>query len=131
MARVTDIDGADGLQALAADLDQAAAKALPEVRKVVQKGALNVKTAWRRRWSGLAHAPRLPYAVTYDSVITPTSVSAEIGPDKNMRQGALGNLVEYGSVNNAPIPGGAPSLREERPRFEKALGDVIEKAVDS
>lgn len=130
MARVVRIDGAHDAELLAADLGQAAAKALPEIRKVLQKGALNIKTDWRRTWTGLAHAPRLPYAITYDTEETATRVIAEIGADKEKRQGALANLIEYGSVNNAPIPGGARALRAEEPRFEKALGDVIEGLTD-
>ncbi len=130
MGRVVSIDGAHGLEILAADLGQAAEDALPEVRRVVQKGALNIKKDWRQAWSGLDHAPRLPYAVTYDTEEKRTSVTAEIGPDKDKRQGALGNLIEYGSVNNAPIPGGAKALRAEEPRYEKALGDVLEGLTD-
>jgi hypothetical protein len=130
MARVVRIDGANGAEILAADLDQAAAKALPEVRKVLQKGALNIKTDWRRAWTGLEHAPALPYAITYDTEETPTRVSAEIGADKEKRQGSLANLIEYGSVNNPPNPAGARALLNEEPRLEKALGDVLEGLTD-
>lgn len=114
----------------AADLDAAAAAAPGEVRKVVQRGALNIKTDWRRRWTGLAHAPRLPYAVTYDTREMPGGASAEIGPDKDKPQGALGNIVEYGTVNNAPIPGGAPALAAEAPRFERALEDLAVRLLE-
>ncbi|MFI2664882.1 hypothetical protein [Micromonospora carbonacea] len=118
------------LHLLAVDLDEAAAAAPGEVRKVVQKGALNIKTDWRRRWTGHPHAPRLPYAVTYDTRETPTGSSAEIGPDKEKTQGALGNLFEFGSVNNAPIPGGIPAAEAEKPRFEKALEDLAVRLLE-
>ncbi|MCX4470452.1 hypothetical protein OOK41_09050 [Micromonospora sp. NBC_01655] len=118
------------LHLLAVDLTEAAAAAPAEVRKVVQKGALNIKTDWRRRWSGHAHAPRLPYAVTYDTRETSAGSTAEIGPDKDKPQGALGNLFEYGSVNNAPIPGGVPAAEAEKPRFEKALEDLAVRLVE-
>ncbi|MEU8186011.1 hypothetical protein [Micromonospora carbonacea] len=118
------------LHLLAVDLDEAAAAAPAEVRKVVQKGALNIKTDWRRRWSGHPHARRLPYAVTYDTKETSTGSSAEIGPDKDKPQGALGNLFEFGSVNNAPIPGGIPAAAAEKPRFEKALEDLAVRLLE-
>lgn len=114
---------------LAADLGIVAAEAIPASRAVTQKGALNIKQGWQRRWSGLSHAPMLAAAVTYDTKMSGMGAMAEIGPDKGRPQGALGNLLEFGSVNNGPIPGGAPSLDEEAPRFEKALSELAEKAL--
>lgn len=120
----------EGLDELIAALDKAG-KTLPEaVRGVVQKGALNIKRDWQERWSGLKHAPALASAVTYDTKVAAAGASAEIGPDKGRRQGALGNLLEFGSVHNGPRPGGLPALEAEAPRFEKALGDLAEKALD-
>lgn len=114
----------------AVDLDEAARGVIPQVRQVVQKGALNIKTGAQRRVSGLAHAPSYPSAITYESREWSTGAEAEIGPDKGRRQGALGNLLEYGSVNNGPIPHIAPATAEELPRFEKAIGDLGVKAVE-
>jgi hypothetical protein len=115
----------DDLRLLVADLGKAEAAAIAEARKVVEKGAVNIKKDWQRRWSGLAHAPALPAAITYDAGYGFGKIEAEIGPDKGRRQGALGNLIEFGSVNNAPIPGGVPALQAEAPRFEKALIDAL------
>ena len=67
LVQITGIDGPDGLQMLVADLAREAKIAPAEARKVVQRGCLNVKTDWRRRWSGYPHAPRLPYAIGYDT----------------------------------------------------------------
>lgn len=128
---VTGIEGPDGLAALAAEYDEAAGIAPAEARKVVQRGALNIKRDWRKAWTGLSHAPRLPYAVGYDTQITPAGAVAEIGPDKDLenKQGALGNLIEYGSVNNAPKPGGAPALKAEEPKFLQALEDLALRSI--
>lgn len=123
------VTGTADLKALAAELDAAARIAPAETRKVVAKGALNIKKDWQDRWSGLKHAPALPSAITYDSHETPTGGWAEIGPDKAKRQGALGNLIEYGSVKNPPRPGGAPALEAERPKFEKALEVVAVQSL--
>ncbi|MET7395619.1 hypothetical protein ABZS66_19225 [Dactylosporangium sp. NPDC005572] len=93
------------------------------------KGALNIKNDWRQRWSGIAHAPALGSAVTFDVFYTLTAVNAEIGPDKQRRQGALANLIEFGSENNAPIPGGLPALQTEEPKFALALEGVPMKLL--
>ena len=118
-----------GDRELLAMLERAQSRALPETGAVVTKGALNVKTDWARRWSGLKHAPAIGRAVSYDVYHWPGSVNAEIGPDKSRRQGALGNLIEYGSVNNAPVPGGIPALEAEAPKFERALSDLGERLL--
>lgn len=113
-----------GLAELTAALSRAEARAVPEVGKVVDRGALNIKRGWADRWQGIAHAPALPAAISYDRYHVPGAVAAEIGPDKDKRQGALGNIIEYGTVNNAPRPGGGPALEDEAPRFQRALGDL-------
>lgn len=119
----------DDLTRLAVDLEASGHKAYVAARGVVAKGANNVKEDWRRRWSGHPTAPALPAAITYDTRDGFTGPTAEIGPDKGKRQGPLGSLFEYGSVNNAPIPGGAPALDLEAPKFEKALADVAERLL--
>lgn len=124
MVQVHGIDGPDGLSMLVADLEREAQIAPAEARKVVQKGCLNIKTDWRGRWSGYPHAPRLPYAIGYDTKQLGGRIEGEVGPDKDKQQGALGNLFEYGSVKNAPIPGGAPALEAEKPKFERAMQDL-------
>jgi len=121
-----------GGDTLIAALDKATSRALPEVIKIVGKGSLNIKNGWRKRWSGHAHIPALPYAINYDVGYTfAGNVASEIGVDKSRRQGPLGNLVEFGSANNAPIPGGLPALREEEPKFVQALADLGVKLLES
>ena len=124
MVTITGIDGPDGLERLVADLAHEAKVAPVEARKVVQKGCLNIKQDWRKRWSGFPHAPRLPYAIGYDTKQLGGRIDGEVGPDKDKPQGSLGNLFAYGSVNNAPIPGPVPALQTEQPKFEKAMQDL-------
>lgn len=124
MFSVSGVDGPDGLKSLMAELEHAAMVAPGEARKVVTKGAVNIKKDWRRRWTGHPHAPALPYSVGFDLAFHGLEAEAEIGPDKDKRQGALGNVFEYGTPNNAPIPGGAPSLEAERPKFEQAMNNL-------
>jgi hypothetical protein len=128
MANSVQFDGHE-LKILAEDLAQAAAAAPKETRQVVAKGALNIKTDARRRITGLAHAPAYPRSITYDSHETPAGSWAEIGPDKEKRQGALGNLLEYGSVKNPPHPHMTPAAEAEEPRFAKAMEDLAVKVL--
>lgn len=116
------------VEQLARSFDPILADAMPKVRAVVQKGALNIKTGAQSRVQGLAHAPAYPSAITYDTKEQGTTAEAEIGPDKNRRQGALGNIINYGSINNPPIPHIEPATDEELPRFEQALENLAVKA---
>jgi hypothetical protein len=112
-------------------LNSASKDALPEGRKVVSRGAVQIKKGMQRRVQGLAHAPAYPRSITYDLKTLGLSVEAEIGPDKARRQGALGNLINYGSVNNAPIPHIEPALDDEQPKYYRALEDLAVKLLDS
>jgi hypothetical protein len=120
------------LTALIDDMEAAAAAATaPVVGKVVEKAALNIKNDARRRAGGLAHAPAYPRSITYDAVrVTRTGAATEVGPDKDKRQGALGNILEYGTRKNAPIPHLAPAAEAEEPRFARALEELAAKAIE-
>ncbi len=124
----------DGLRELIVDLATVPERLMPQVRKVVAKGAVNVKKGWAERWKGHPSLKHLPRAINYDTKGDRTSEEAEIGPDPSRRQGNIAHLiefgnVEYGTVRNAPIPGGVPALAEEEPKFVQALADLGEKAV--
>lgn len=123
--------GADttDLEAWIADLERADAELLDQTEKVVGRGMFNIKRDWKARWTGYAHIPHLPNAINYDVDTKGDTVSGEVGPDKTKRQGPLGNLIEFGSENNAPIPGGLPALAAEEPKFQQALADMLEKLL--
>jgi hypothetical protein len=90
-------DGRD-LAYVVTSIDKASAVAAAETAKVVGRGALNIKNDARRRITGLRHAPRYPYSIDYDLYVTGRGAVADVGPNKSKRQGALGNLLEYGST---------------------------------
>jgi hypothetical protein len=119
----------DGTELLAADLAAAGIRLDVAASAVLAKGALNIKTDWRTNASGLKHAPAYPYSISYDIHAQPGHLEAEIGPDKARPQGALGNLIEFGSAHNAPHLDGARALAAEEPRFYAALEDVCGSAV--
>lgn len=115
---------ADEVYELVQVLGHAAGAAPKAVRAVVQKGALNIKRDAQKRVTGLKHAPAYPRAITYDTHERVMSAWAEIGPDKERRQGPLGNILEHGTVNNAPTPHMGPAAETEEPKFRKALEDL-------
>lgn len=128
------MNGADDLNKLAADLTAAPAKVQLGAVGVVRKGAQNVMTEARQFASGNSHAPHYPRSITWDMLGVGAALSgvigAEIGPDKDRPQGALGNILEYGTSKNAPLPHLGPALDREGPRFVKALEDLAADALD-
>lgn len=118
------------LEAWIADLGKAGDELHDEARQVVSKGALNVKQDWRDRWLGHPHIPELPWAISYDLTHDDdTMITAQIGPDKDKTQGPLGSVIEFGTVNNAPIPGGMPALDAEEPGYVRAVEDLGEQLL--
>ncbi|MFD9124353.1 hypothetical protein [Kitasatospora sp. NPDC059571] len=116
-----------GLEALAADLARAAAEIDSRCRQVVSRGALNIKNDWRANARSTAgrHARLYPLSIGYDLTTVPgAGSSALIGPDKAGPQGALGNLLEYGSVHNPPHNDGGRALLAEEPRFIAAVDQL-------
>jgi hypothetical protein len=115
---------APDLGKLGDDLARAVLAASVQSRAVIKRGAQNIKTDAQKRVTGLAHAPAYPRSITYDSHESVSGPWAEIGPDKNLRQGSLGNLIEYGSRNNSARPHMGPAGEAEEPRLAKALEDL-------
>ena len=118
------------LREWADDLRRAGAEVMDEGEKVVSKGSLNIKNDWRARWSGHERIKHVPAAIGYDIDRDENRIESTIGPDKAMVQAAIANIIEFGSVNNAPIPGGAPALDAEEPGYVRAAADLGEKLLD-
>jgi hypothetical protein len=114
---------ADSLESLAAALMAAAEDIDDVLYEEVKDAAKVIRDDWRAQWAGFKSAPYLSRAVTFDVFRLGGSVSAEIGPDKQRRQGALGNLLEFGSVNNAPRPAGGAALARGAAGVESRLAD--------
>lgn len=112
-----------GLDALTTAIEGSRAVIEREGRAVVSKGALNVKNDWRSNAASSAgrHARLYPSSIGYDIAQSPGVVEAVIGPDKARPQGALGNLLEFGSVHNPPHNDGGRALDAEEPRFAAAV----------
>lgn len=112
----------NGLNQLVVDLERAAKEINDVAETVFEVGANNIKDDARKAISGLPHAPHYPRSITYDVKLGLRGITAEIGPDKNLPQGALGNLLEHGSVNNPPNAHLGPALDREVPAVRRHLG---------
>jgi hypothetical protein len=110
----------------AAELLMSAVEVLPEAAKAVKKAAQTVKDEARANVLQTAptHNAGAHRAITYDEpTVTGTQVGTEVGYDRDLRGGPLGNLLEYGGGGDK-----SPAHRDigravddEEPRFEDAL----------
>lgn len=127
------------LDKLSVDVGDVPAASGKNLFAAVEVGATRIRDTARANAAGMAHAPAFPASITYDigagySLIRETfggggadSITAEIGPDKQRPQGALGNLIEYGSVNNPPQGILHGALQANEADIERG----VEKAIDS
>ena len=118
---------------LAADLMATSLLTLPAAEKITQVAAIKIKKGAQKRIrsaSEAGHIPGYPASITYDTTTKGVSVSAEIGPDKDRNQGPLGNVLEYGTSDTAPIPHLQPALEAEAPIFERLLAEAAVRLVD-
>lgn len=136
MADGATIDSSDFAR-LAADLGKVPPETGEYAAKALEVSARRVRDDWRQNATGLAHAPAFPYSITYDVGSTSGALRgllggagaqdlmAEIGPEKGRAQGALGNLIEFGSVNNPPMGLGHGALQLNEPDFEQGIDRAI------
>lgn len=111
--------------ALSRSIGRASSGLINEARKVVEKGALNIKTETRERVSDHPTWKRLEQKVNYEIV----GLTAEVGYD-DTGQGELAGIAEFGSARHAPHPALIPSAKAEAPRFEEALLTAAAKLVE-
>lgn len=107
-------------------------RARRDARAVVRRGAVNIKRDWRANARSTApkHARLYPGSIGFDfGAYGPDLFMAIIGPDKGGPQGALGNLLEYGSVHNPPHRDGGRALDAEEPRFEAQMALIVDRGL--
>jgi hypothetical protein len=118
-----------GLAELEAYLTQAPAVLADTSAKAAEVTARKIKDSARRRISGRKYLPQYPASITYDLHATAGGVRAEIGPDKALPQGALGNIIEYGTSKNAPIPHLGQALEENADDLVRGLEIAVAHAL--
>lgn len=132
MADGVEIDASD-LSSLSADLGEAKRGTVKNLRKALEFTARGVRDVARQNATGMAHAPAFPYSITYDlkyrEAFGGTSMEAEIGPDKDRAQGALGNLIEFGSVHNPPQGIMHGALQANEADFERGIDRAVNDAM--
>ncbi|MFD6421036.1 hypothetical protein [Streptomyces sp. NPDC060198] len=120
------------IRSLSRHLARVVPQARRDTRAVMMRGALNIKRDWAKnaRASAPKHAPAYPRAIGFDLLaFGPDQLLATIGPDKRMPQGALGNLLEYGSVKNGPHNDGGRALATEIPAFEAQMALIQQRGL--
>jgi len=116
------------LTRLVADLGRAGRQAVKPARELLTKVADEVRDDLRQQARGHATFPHFPRSITVDV----RGLDAEIGPDKQRRQGALGNVLYFGTSRTAPVlehPGQA--LDRAVPGIAARLAQVGEDAIGS
>jgi hypothetical protein len=121
------------VKALADDLGGVGARLRPVMKATISKGALNVKNAAKQAiidQSRGIFVKQYPYSITYDLTVSAgATVTAEIGPDKDLPQGALGNLLEYGTPSKPPFPHLNPALDGEEENTVNWLAKAAEDSI--
>ena len=119
------------VKALATDLGRTTKAVEREADKVLERGALGVKNAMVEdaKSSHSGYAKRFASSISYDRRYGVGRMSYEIGPDKSRPQGALGNLLYFGSKNNAPTLDIEAGLIAEEPKFLSEMGKMLERVV--
>lgn len=118
---------AHGLTELETDLKTAADTVLEQGKRVVGQGCLNIKRQAKSIIRGVSrrgYLPHYPRSISYDVTAGGGVIVGDVGPDRVKLQGGLGRILEYGTVNNSPIPHLSPSLDAEEPRFVHYVGEL-------
>ena len=130
MARVS-IDTRD-VRDLYRDLSKAPGRIQRKADGVLKKGAVKIKSGMRREfrnvrgWRGhRGYYPHIATAIGFDKIVD----GYEIGIDKNGDQGGLGNILAFGTSNNAPVVDHTAALRRETPHVLRELGEAAEESV--
>ena len=120
------------LRKLGVDMERAAAKLVPAVHEVTRKGADNIKNqmvAEATAGSTSGYYRQFPRSISYDMRTTWGAIEYQIGPDKDQPQGALGNILYFGTSKNAPELNLLAPLEAEEPRFIAALALIGERSM--
>lgn len=118
-----------GLNVVVADLEAFPVRLLANTRKAVQVTSQKVRDDARNRIKGHKYLPAYPYSITYDTKATAEGIEGEIGPDKGRAQGPLGNIIEYGTSKNAPLPHLGPALDANAEDLVTGIEIAISQAI--
>lgn len=118
------------VERLVADLGRIPGRMVAPMTAAVTKSAKSVQRAMRADARGHAHFPHFPNSITADVTVKVGRIEAEIGPDKGRKQGALGNILYFGTSKNGPVLDINGPLDAQAPKFQKAVEDAAGKLFD-
>lgn len=118
---------ASELGQLAADFTNAPAAAIPKVKGIVSKGALNVKNQLKADAQQSTHFKQLAASIGYDLVSDDDGIEASIYPDKerNAAAGLLGAYWGWSRGGGGTLPDPVIALRNEEPRFVENIAQAV------
>lgn len=120
------MSGADELRAFAADLGKVAGKAVPDTEAVLKKGSNNIKEDLVAGAKASKHFKGMAGSISYDRMAGIGSLRFEIGPDKDRRGGALGNIAYFGTSRGGGTLDLEGPLERETPNIERELGKLVD-----
>ncbi len=124
--RGDDAIDARAVRELATDLGRAPAEALGEVRRVVQRGALNIKRDMQAEATGSRRLAGIAPSITYTTELLPDGITAEIGPEIGRAQGSLGFVAYEGTPTSGPVfPDPQGALDRESEAVARHIADAV------
>lgn len=109
--------------ALAGDMSQVGAKAVPALRETMGQAGEALADEWRenaRETSG-AHGIHYPESIDSELVFDLGGVSVDVGPNAAKKQGSMGKGFEFGSQNQPPHLDGLRALDGFQGRAERMV----------
>jgi hypothetical protein len=108
-----------------ADLDKAPGRAVPKLTAATRAASGKIREAMVKDATGIGHAPHFPRSITDEVKFGVGRISAEIGPDKSRKQGALGNILYFGGSKSGPVLDINGPLDQETPAYVKAIEEIL------
>jgi hypothetical protein len=120
---------ADDFQSLARDIGDVPKKTGPFLRQAFEVSSVKIKKGWQSKVDGSPSLPylknALDYTITAAGAVGGSQISSEIGFNKNRKQGALGNVSEYGTPTKPGSGYGAAALDENTDDFESGIAKAV------
>jgi len=104
-----------------ADLGRVPGKIVAGARLELERASLAEKRVMAENFKGGPRYRGLPNAVTYDV----RGLSAEIGIDKRRRQGALGNIIAFGTAAQGPTVNHTAGFEQVARDMEADIADRL------
>lgn len=118
---------ASDFYALASDLTDVSAKAVPALRSAMAQGGQAFAQQWAANATATSgtHGKHYPKSIDSELVFNLGGVSVDVGPNAAKKQGGMGKGFEFGSENQPPHLDGAKALTAIEPVVEELVASVI------